>query len=60
MSNINNPTKAMVPGINLLDWFAGQALASIATDFSFPAEAARKAYAMAEAMVAEKNRRAKA
>jgi hypothetical protein len=60
MNDTNKTPKTMVPGMNLLDWYAGMALASIATDFSFPAEAARKAYAMAEAMVAEKNRRAKA
>jgi hypothetical protein len=47
------------PGMDLRDWFAGQALADLAC-YSQPHDAARWAYEMADAMMAEraKNRRA--
>ena len=44
-------------GITVLDWFAGRAMAEyIGTGF-IPAEVAEEAYYMAEAMLAERNKR---
>lgn len=48
-------------GMTLRDWFAGQALANPRTfpderDFGTPAEIAQQAYAVADAMLAEREK----
>ena len=48
------------PGMTILDWFAGQALAGVIADHHWsvdPELVARAAYGMAEALLAEKLRR---
>jgi hypothetical protein len=45
------------PGMTLLDWFAGQALASTAIQEIDAPEIARDCYSLAEAMMAERAKR---
>jgi len=47
------------PGMSLRDWFAGQALAGVASRQNFHAvarAAAKEAYALADAMLAERSK----
>lgn len=51
------PNTEMCPGMDLRDYFAGLALLhSDAACAGRPAEVARKSYAIADAMMAERNR----
>lgn len=43
-------------GMTLRDWFAGQALSSPAADYHLSTLAARAAYELADAMLAERGR----
>lgn len=43
-------------GMTLRDWFAGQALESIADHSTLPSSLAIRAYALADAMIAERSK----
>ena len=49
--------QCIVPGMTLLDYFAGQALAGFGDEIEHAASAAAWCYMMAEAMLAERAKR---
>lgn len=44
------------PGMTLRDWFAGQTVAGLVRDYTMPENIAREAYAIADAMLAQRGR----
>lgn len=53
------PSVAVEPGMTLRDWFAGQALPAVMEDYFEPAVIAERAYQIADAMQAERDKEAK-